>query len=68
MGPGWKGAGPGYSGIGNLGQALNGYAFSTPAEIFQFEVRQDVQRFIGVLSLVVRGLFVVWVGGCWVGA
>ena len=47
MGPGWKGAGPGYSGIGNLGQALNGYAFATPAEIFQNEVRQDVQRFIG---------------------
>ena len=47
MGPGWKGAGPGYSGIGNLGQALNGYAFATPAEIFQAEVRQNVQRFIG---------------------
>jgi TonB-linked SusC/RagA family outer membrane protein len=47
MGPGWKGAGPGYSGIGNLGQALNGYAFATPAEIFQAEVGQNVQRFIG---------------------
>jgi TonB-linked SusC/RagA family outer membrane protein len=47
MGPGWKGAGPGYSGIGNLGQPLKGYAFATPGEIFQAEVGQDVQRFIG---------------------
>ena len=47
MGPGWKGAGPGYTGKGSLGQALNGYAFSTPAEIFQSETIYDVQRFIG---------------------
>jgi TonB-linked SusC/RagA family outer membrane protein len=44
MGPGWKGAGPGYSGIGNLGQPLRGYAFATPAEIFQDEVSQNLQR------------------------
>ena len=47
MGPGWKGAGPGYTGMGSLGQALNGYAFSTPAEIFQSETIYDIQRFIG---------------------
>ena len=47
MGPGWKGAGPGYTGIGNLGQPLRGYAFATPAEIFQTETTQNVQRFIG---------------------
>jgi len=47
MGPGWKGAGPGYTGVGSLGQALNGYAFATPAEIFQSETISDVQRFIG---------------------
>jgi TonB-linked SusC/RagA family outer membrane protein len=47
MGPGWKGAGPGYTGKGSLGQDLNGYAFSTPAEIFQSETIQNVQRFIG---------------------
>ena len=47
MGPGWKGAGPGYTGKGSLGQPLNGYAFATPAEIFQAETIQNVQRFIG---------------------
>ena len=47
MGPGWKGAGPGYTGKGSLGQELNGYAFATPAEIFQAETIQNVQRFIG---------------------
>ena len=47
MGPGWKGAGPGYSGIGSVGQKLNGYAFATPAEIFQDEVEYNIQRFIG---------------------
>ena len=47
MGPGWKGAGPGYTGVGSLGQQLNGYAFATPAEIFQSETIYNVQRFIG---------------------
>jgi outer membrane receptor protein involved in Fe transport len=47
MGPGWKGAGPGYTGKGSVGQALNGYAFATPAEIFQSKTSQNVQRFIG---------------------
>jgi TonB-linked SusC/RagA family outer membrane protein len=47
MGPGWKGAGPGYTGIGSIGQPLKGYAFATPGEIFQTEVSQNVQRFIG---------------------
>jgi TonB-linked SusC/RagA family outer membrane protein len=47
MGPGWKGAGPGYSGVGSIGQPLRGYAFATPAEIFQDEVTQNLQRFIG---------------------
>ena len=47
MGPGWKGAGPGYTGVGSIGQPLKGYAFATPAEIFQTEVSQNVQRFIG---------------------
>lgn len=47
MGPGWKGAGPGYTGRGSIGQELKGYAFATPAEIFQYQVSYDVQRFIG---------------------
>jgi TonB-linked SusC/RagA family outer membrane protein len=47
VGPGFKGAGPGYTGIGSLGQVLNGYAGFTPGEIFQFLTTQDIQRFIG---------------------
>ncbi len=47
MGPGWKGAGPGYTGLGSLGQPLRGYAFATPAEIFQETTQQNLQRFIG---------------------
>jgi len=47
MGPGWKGAGPGYTGIGSLGQPLYGYLGFTPAEIFQRLATQNVQRFIG---------------------
>jgi TonB-linked SusC/RagA family outer membrane protein len=46
-GPGWKGAGPGYTGIGSLGQPLMGYGGFTPGEIFQDVTTQDVQRFIG---------------------
>jgi outer membrane receptor protein involved in Fe transport len=47
MGPGWKGAGPGYTGRGSLNQEMKGYAFATPAEIFQAEVSYNVQRLIG---------------------
>jgi TonB-linked SusC/RagA family outer membrane protein len=46
-GPGYKTAGPGYTGIGSLGQPLMGYANYTPAEIFQETTTQGVQRFIG---------------------
>ena len=46
-GPGYKSAGPGYTGIGSLGQPLMGYASFTPAEIFQYTTTQGVQRFIG---------------------
>lgn len=47
MGPGFKGAGPGYTGVGSLGQPLYGYLGFTPAEIFQRLTTQNVQRFIG---------------------
>jgi TonB-linked SusC/RagA family outer membrane protein len=47
VGPGFKGAGPGYTGIGSLGQPLRGWAGFTPAEIFQTETTQDVHRFLG---------------------
>ena len=47
-GPGYKkAAGPGYTNVGSLGQALQGYAGFTPAEIFQETTTQDAQRFIG---------------------
>ncbi len=47
IGPGFKGAGPGYTGFGSLGQPLRGYGNFTPAEIFQHETNQDLHRFIG---------------------
>lgn len=47
VGPGFKGAGPGYTGIGSLGQPLRGWAGFTPAEIFQTETSQDIHRFLG---------------------
>lgn len=47
VGPGFKGAGPGYTGIGSLGQPLRGWAGFTPAEIFQTQTTQDIHRFIG---------------------
>ncbi|HEV8362003.1 MAG TPA: SusC/RagA family TonB-linked outer membrane protein [Gemmatimonadaceae bacterium] len=47
VGPGFKTAGPGYTGIGTLGQPLRGWAGFTPAEIFQTETSQDVHRFLG---------------------
>ena len=46
-GPGFQKAGPGYTGVGSLGQPLLGWANFTPGEIFQFLTTQDVQRFIG---------------------
>ena len=46
-GPGFRSAGPGYTGVGSLGQPLNGWASFTPGEIFQFLATQDIQRFIG---------------------
>ncbi|MGH7696264.1 MAG: TonB-dependent receptor plug domain-containing protein, partial [Gemmatimonadaceae bacterium] len=47
IGPGFKTAGPGYTGIGSLGQPLRGYGNFTPAEIFQDETSQDLHRFLG---------------------
>ncbi|MEW5916937.1 MAG: TonB-dependent receptor, partial [Gemmatimonadota bacterium] len=47
IGPGFKGAGPGYTGVGSLGQPLRGYGNFTPGEIFQDETSQDVHRFLG---------------------
>jgi TonB-linked SusC/RagA family outer membrane protein len=47
VGPGFSGAGPGYTGTGSLGQTLRGYASYTPGDIFQFYTNQDIQRFIG---------------------
>jgi TonB-linked SusC/RagA family outer membrane protein len=47
VGPGFKGPGPGYTGIGNLGQRLYGYAQHTPGNIFQTLAKQQVSRFIG---------------------
>jgi TonB-linked SusC/RagA family outer membrane protein len=46
-GPGFKAAGPGYTGIGTLNQPLYGYAQFTPAEIFQETTTEGIQRFIG---------------------
>jgi len=47
VGPGFQGAGPGYTGIGSLDQPLRGYANFTPGDIFQDFTAQGVQRFIG---------------------
>ena len=47
IGPGWDGPGPGYTGIGSLGQPLRGYAGFTPGDIFQDLTTQGNQRFIG---------------------
>jgi len=46
IGPGFKGAGPGYTGIGTLGQPLYGWAGFTPTEIFQRLAQHGVQRTI----------------------
>ena len=51
VGPGFKGPGPGgRTDIGSLGQKLNGYAFTTPGDIFQFYTNQNIQRFIGSMN------------------
>jgi TonB-linked SusC/RagA family outer membrane protein len=47
MGPGFRGAGPGYTGIGALGEKLNGYNSYVPSEIFQDVNQNQSQRFIG---------------------
>jgi TonB-linked SusC/RagA family outer membrane protein len=47
VGPGFRGAGPGYTGFGSRGQPLFGYAGYTPGDIFQFTTTQNIQRFIG---------------------
>ena len=47
IGPGWEGPGPGYTGVGSLGQPLRGYAGFTPGDIFQDYTTQGIQRFIG---------------------
>ena len=50
VGPGFKGPGPGYSGVGSRGQPLNGFASFTPGDIFQFYTNQNIQRFIGSMN------------------
>jgi len=47
MGPGFKTAGPGYTGIGGLGERLNGYNSYVPSEIFQDVNQNQSQRLIG---------------------
>jgi TonB-linked SusC/RagA family outer membrane protein len=49
MGPGFKTAGPGYTGIGSLGEALNGYNSYVPSEIFQDVNQNASHRLIGAL-------------------
>jgi TonB-linked SusC/RagA family outer membrane protein len=46
VGPGFKSAGPGYTGVGSLGQPLYGYAGFTPGEIFQRLATQNIHRMI----------------------
>ncbi|MGQ0764775.1 MAG: SusC/RagA family TonB-linked outer membrane protein [Gemmatimonadota bacterium] len=45
-GPGYR-VGPGYTGVGSLGQQLNGYAGFTPGDIYQTLTTQGVNRFLG---------------------
>ena len=45
-GPGFREAGPGYSGVGSLGQKLHGYNLFTPGDIFQQLTTQGIHRFI----------------------
>ena len=46
-GPGFKSPGPGYLGVGSLGQPLNGWSGFTPGDIFQQLTTQGVNRYIG---------------------
>ncbi|HUQ84025.1 MAG TPA: SusC/RagA family TonB-linked outer membrane protein [Gemmatimonadaceae bacterium] len=50
VGPGFRGAGPGTTGLGSRGQPLNGYAAATPGDIFQFYTGQNIQRFLGSMN------------------
>ncbi len=43
-------SGLGYSGIGNLGQPLGGWAQFTPGDIFQFTTIEDIQRMLGSIT------------------
>lgn len=43
-------SGLGYSGIGNLGQPLNGWAQYTPADIFQSTTLEGIQRMFGSVN------------------
>jgi TonB-linked SusC/RagA family outer membrane protein len=47
MGPGFRNAGPGYTGVGSLGEKLNGYNSYVPSEIFQDVNQNASQRVIG---------------------
>jgi outer membrane receptor protein involved in Fe transport len=49
MGPGFKTAGPGYTGVGSLGEKLNGYNSYVPSEIFQDVNQNQSQRLIGTV-------------------
>jgi TonB-linked SusC/RagA family outer membrane protein len=49
-GPGFRGAGPGYSPIGSLGQNLYGWRQFTPGDIFQHKTTQNSQRFINTAT------------------
>ena len=56
MGPGFRTAGPGYTGIGSLGEALNGYNSYVPSEIFQDVNQNASQRLVGSMRAVWRPL------------
>ena len=43
-------SGLGYSGVGNLGQPLGGWAQFTPGDIFQFATVEDIQRMLGSIT------------------
>ena len=49
MSPGFKGAGPGYTGLGSLNEKLNGYNSYAPSEIFQNVNQNQSQRIIGTV-------------------
>ena len=49
MSPGFTKPGPGYNGIGSLGEQLNGYNSYVPSEIFQDVNQNQTQRIIGTL-------------------